>query len=72
MPFTHPYRTDSLSCCQLIDLLKETGRWREGKVLAAHEQRSIGTYTDCISFDKECWRIDSLEIEGDHVIGRMI
>ena len=32
MPFNNLPWTDPLPCYQLIDLLKETGRWREGKV----------------------------------------
>jgi len=41
MPDTHLHRADSLPCCQLIDLLKETGGLEKGKALPTHEQHGI-------------------------------
>ena len=72
MPFNNLPWTAPLPCCQLIDLLKETGRMEKGKVRPTHERRGIGTDTRSISFDKECRRIDRQEIQEDRVIGRTI
>jgi len=45
MPVNPSHWTDSRPCCELIDLLKETGGMEEGKVRPTHDQRGIGTDT---------------------------
>ena len=59
MPCKTSPRTAPLPCCQLVDLLKgtgrvnETGRMREEKFLTTYEQRGIGTDTHSILFGQE-------------------
>jgi hypothetical protein len=56
-PRTAPPRSD-----QQFDLLKETGRGREGKWLSTHAQLGTATDTHCLSFQQWPDRFEVLPI----------
>ena len=69
MPFNSTDRTDPPHFCQLLDVLKETGRWRKGRFSLPMNSEVSERIHDRISFDKECWLIDGQEIQENRMIG---
>jgi hypothetical protein len=72
MPYMTSPRTAPRPCCQLIDLLKETGRSEDGSFSLLMKGEVSERIHDRISFDKECWLIDEQEIQDNRVIGRTV
>jgi len=72
MPLKASHRTDPPQVCQLIDLLKETGRLGKGIFYLPMTGEVSERINDRIKFAKGDWLIETQDIQDVRVMGRTV